>query len=110
MGFRVLSKEEGLGGKIAAFLMGAQNVTEICFMCASLVCLYVDRRWRRKRVFGGMRAEAPASAIYLHWYPGAMAAGGFQIAFILSSIFPRPVPVRACLSYSNRRAKSGFFI
>lgn len=54
MGFRVLSKEEGFGGgEIAAFLMGAQNVTEICFMRASLVCLYVDRRWRRKRVFGG---------------------------------------------------------
>ena len=80
-----------MGGEIAAFLMGAQNVTEICFMRASLVCLYVDSRWRRKRVFrGGCGPKLRHPAIYVYWYPGMMAAGGSQIAFVLSSVFLAP--------------------
>lgn len=106
MGFRVLSKEEGFGGEIAAFLMGAQNVTEICFMRASLVCLYVDRRWRRKRVFGGVRAEAPASRdicvlVSRHdgrwWIPDC-----FRSLFGFSRA---PFRCALALTYSNPRAK-----
>ena len=89
-------REEGWGVKLAASLMGAQDAAEICFMRASLVCLYVDRRWRSQRVLGGC---GPMLRHPLYIFSRFRALGLLQnLGFLSSSLrfFQRPFPARSC--------------